>query len=73
MNNFPYDVYHLDYYSLAYHALARFKQCLRDDMTIPSDILDKIEEELIPTLEFIEGWEPPDADIAAHVESRGTF
>jgi len=73
MNHFPYDLYSLDCYSLSYHALARFKQLLQRDMMIPSDIADQIEENIIPALEYIDGWEPSDSDIQAHIESRGVF
>jgi ATP-dependent protease ClpP protease subunit len=73
MNRFPYDLYSLDCHSLSYHALARFKQLLQRDMMIPSDIADQIEENIIPALEYIEGWEPSDSDIQAHIESRGVF
>jgi hypothetical protein len=30
---------------------------------IPGDILEKIEDELIPALEYIDNWEPCDADL----------
>jgi len=73
MNHMPYDHYRLDYHSLSYHALARFKQVIYSDNTIPADIIEKIEDEIIPALEYIEGWEPSDADIQAHIESRGMF
>jgi hypothetical protein len=42
-------------------------------MMIPSDIADQIEENIIPALEYIEGYEPSDSDIQAHIESRGVF
>lgn len=71
MNDIPYDLYALDCYSLSYHALARFKQLVRHDCTLPPDIIDQIEDIIIPALEYIEGWEPSDADIQAHIESRG--
>ena len=73
MNRFPYDLYSLDCHSLSYHTLARFKQLLQRDMMIPSDIADQIEENIIPALEYIDGWEPSDSDIQAHIESRGVF
>lgn len=71
-NHFPYDIYTLDSYSLAYHALARFKQLLCSD-NISADIAEKIEDDIIPALEYIEGWEPTDDMISAHIESRGVF
>jgi hypothetical protein len=70
-NNIPYDLYALDCYSLTYHTLARFKQIVRHDCTLPPDIIDQIEDNLIPALEYIEGWEPSDADIQAHIELHG--
>lgn len=72
-NHIPYDLYALDCYSLAYHTLARFKQIVRHDCTLPPEIIDQIEDNIIPALEYIEGWEPSDADIQAHIESRGIF
>jgi hypothetical protein len=71
-NRFPYDIYTLSSYSLSYHALARFKQLIQSEL-LPSDIIDKIEDEIIPALEYIEGWEPTDDDIREHIESRGVF
>ncbi len=70
-NHIPFDLYALDCYSLTYHALAKFKQLVQNDCTLPSDIVDKIEDEIIPALEYIEGWEPSDADIQAHIDSHG--
>ena len=70
-NHIPYDLYALDCYSLTYHTLARFKQIVRHDCTLPPDIIDQIEDILIPALEYIEGWEPSDADIQAHIDSHG--
>lgn len=71
MNHLPYDLYKLDWHSLAYHSLARFKQILRDDNMIPPDVLDEIEENIIPALEYLDDWEPSDADIQAHIDSHG--
>ncbi len=51
-NNFPYDVYGLDSYSLSYHALAQFKQILLKE-TMPDEIVDAIEDQIIPALEHI--------------------
>lgn len=72
-NHIPYDLYTLSWHSLAYHSLARFKQIMRHNNTIPSDVLDQIEDNIIPALEYLEGWEPSDAAIQAHIESRGIF
>lgn len=52
MNNFPYDLYKLDSYSLSYHALARYRQILRDE-ALPFDVLARIEDDIIPALEAI--------------------
>ena len=52
MNNFPYELYKLDSYSLSYHALARYKQILRDEV-LPFDVLARIEDDIIPALEAI--------------------
>ena len=73
MNQVPYDLYTLDCYGLAYHTLARFKQLLQRNMMIPSDIVEQIEDNIIPALEYIEGWEPTDAMIQDYVDSRGVF
>ena len=67
-----YNVYEQSAHSLAYHAARRFKHLLVSGM-LPGDIIDKLEEEVIPALEWIEDWEPCDADIQAHIESRGMF
>ena len=72
-NHIPYEVYNLDWHTLAYHTLARFKHIIWDDNTIPSDVLDQIEDNIIPALEYLEAWEPSDATIRAHIESRGLF
>jgi len=40
---------------------------------LPGEIIDRLEEEVLPALEWIEGWEPSDADIQAHIESHGMF
>lgn len=68
---FPYDIYNLSAYSLSYHAIRRFKQILANDMLLPADIIEKIEDEILPALEYIEGWEPTDAMLQDHIEARG--
>ena len=67
-----YNVYELSTQSLAYHAAKRFKHLLVSGM-LPGDIIDKLEEEVIPGLEWIEDWQPTDADIQDHIESHGMF
>jgi hypothetical protein len=62
MNASPAPVFaQLDSYSLAYHSLKRWKDIF-DKEYLPLDILDKIED-IISALEYIEGWEPSDADM----------
>jgi len=68
---FPHDIYNLGAYSLSYHAIRRFKQILLNDMMLPADIIEKIEDEILPALEYIEGWEPTDDMLQEHIESRG--
>jgi hypothetical protein len=46
VNHFPYDIYQLDSYSLSYHALARYKQILRDEV-LPFDVLARIEDDIL--------------------------
>jgi hypothetical protein len=65
MNASPAPVFaQLDSYSLAYHSLNRWKDIF-DKEYLPLDILDKIED-IISALEYIEGWEPSDADMIAN-------
>lgn len=40
-------------------------------MMIPADIVEQIEDNIIPALEYIEGWEPTDEMLSAHIEERG--
>ena len=63
----------LDWHSLAYHSLARFKQIVQRDNMLPADVTEQIEDHIIPALEYLEGWEPSDADIQAHINSLGMF
>lgn len=72
-NQIPYDLYALDWHTLAYHTLARFKQIVRHDNMLPADVIEQIEENIIPALEYLDGWEPSDADIQAHIDSHGMF
>jgi hypothetical protein len=57
MNHIPYDLYSLDWHSLSYHTLARFKQIVRHDCTLPADIIEQIEDNIIPALEYLEDHE----------------
>ncbi len=52
MNNFPYDVYYMDSYSLAYHAVARYKQILMSE-NLSEDLIGVIEDDIIPAMEYI--------------------
>lgn len=61
MNHFPYHIYGLDSYSLAYHVRERFKQIVQRDDTISCDIIEQIEDNLIPALDYIIDWEPDGA------------
>lgn len=70
-NHIPYDLYNLSWHSLAYHSLARFKQIVRDDCTIPPDVIEQIEDNIIPALEYLEGWEPTDDMIQTYIDSHG--
>jgi hypothetical protein len=53
-------------------SLALSKSCSDDNM-LPADVCEQIEDNIIPALEYLEGWEPSDADIQAHIDSRGMF
>lgn len=70
-NHIPYDLYTLDWHSLAYHALARFKQIVQRDNMLPPDVCEQIEDNIIPALEYLEGWEPTDDMIQVHIDSHG--
>ena len=61
----------MDCFAFSTFALHRFKELAAD--YLPLDIIEQIEDNIIPALEYIEGWEPSDAEIAAHIESRGMF
>ena len=70
-NHIPYDLYALDWHSLAYHSLARFKQIVQRDNMLPADVCEQIEDHIIPALEYLFEWEPTDELIQAHIDSRG--
>ena len=72
-NHIPYDLYTLNWTSLAYHSLARFKQIVRDDNMLPPDVCEQIEDNIIPALEYLDGWEPTDDMIQAHIDTHGMF
>lgn len=55
---FPYSLYSLDEYQLAYHSLARWSYLVNSkDRLIPDDIADKIED-LIEILRYINDFSP---------------
>jgi hypothetical protein len=55
---FPYSLYSLDEYQLAYHSLARWSYLVNSkDRLIPDDIADKIED-LIEILKYINDFSP---------------
>ena len=55
---FPYSLYSLDEYQLAYHSLARWSYLVNSkDRLIPEDIADKIED-LIEILKYINDFSP---------------
>lgn len=60
-----YNVYELSEHALSYHAAARFRQLVRSRPEMPADIAEKIEDEILPALDYIEGWEPSDSDMLA--------
>ena len=55
---FPYSLYSLDEYQLAYHSLARWSYLVNSkDRLIPNDIAEKIED-LIEILKYINDFSP---------------
>ena len=66
-----YNVYELTEHSLSYHAAIRFRQLVRNHPEMPADIAEKIEDEILPALDYIEGWEPSDDMIRDQIEARG--
>lgn len=59
-----YNIYTFDEQQLSFHAAAQFRKLLLDP-TVPLDIAEKIEDQILPALDYIEGWEPSDAEIMA--------
>jgi hypothetical protein len=60
----------MDTFRLANASLYRWRKLIDDEVN--SDIIEKIEE-IIEALEYIDGWEPSDAMIQDHIDSRGMF
>lgn len=71
-NHIPYDLYALDSYSLAYHSHARFKRLVEVE-NMPTDIIEQVEDNILPALEYIINWEPTDAEVQSHIDSRGVL
>ena len=53
----------MDSVSLSFNALNRFRSILKTEEGIPDEIIQAIEEQIIPALEFIDHWEPSDQQI----------
>lgn len=56
--------------ALIHCAAKRLKRSLDE---FPTELAAVVEEQLIPLLEYIDGWEPGDDDVREHVEARGVF
>jgi hypothetical protein len=66
MNASPAPVFaQLDSYGMAYFSIPAWKRILDKEYNLPCDIEEKIIE-VIEALEYIEGWEPSDADMIAN-------
>ena len=52
-------------YTFAYNSLQQWKQIVRSEITLSPDIVEQIEDIIIPALEYIEGWEPSDDQMMA--------
>jgi hypothetical protein len=57
------DINSLDCFGLAYNSLHRWKKIIANDMLLPADIIEQIEDIIIPALEYIDGWEPSDDEM----------
>lgn len=68
----PTDINKMDCFTLAKESITRFKYLIDTDL-LPFDIIEQLEEHVIPALQYIEGWEPSDALIQDHIDSRGMF
>lgn len=40
---------------------------------LPTELCGLIEDDLIPLLEYCADWQPGDASVLEHIESRGVF
>jgi hypothetical protein len=68
----PTDINKMSCFTLAKESLARFKYLIDTDF-LPFDIIEQLEDNVIPALQYIEGWEPSYALIQDHIDSRGMF
>ena len=67
---FPYSLYYLDEYQLAYHALARYSYLLNSDRLIPADVADKIED-VIELLKYINDHSPSeDHEVSSSLQNQ---
>lgn len=68
---FPYSLYSLDEYQLAYHSLARWSYLVNSkDRLIPDDIADKIED-LIEILRYINDFSPSeDYEVQSQLQNQ---
>jgi uncharacterized secreted protein with C-terminal beta-propeller domain len=65
------NIYTMDTFRLANASLYRWRKLVYSDC-LPNDVVERIEE-IIEALEYINGWEPSDAMIQDHIDSRGMF
>ena len=57
------NIHTLDCFAFAYNSLQQWKKIVASDNTLSPDIVEQIEDIIIPALEYIEGWEPSDDDM----------
>ena len=65
------DINTMDTFKLANVSLHQWRKLVYSDC-LPNDVVERIEE-IIEALEYIDGWEPSDAMIQDHIDSRGMF
>ena len=57
------NIHTLDCFGLAYNSLQQWKKINANDILLPADIIEQIEDVIIPALEYIDGWEPSDDEM----------
>jgi hypothetical protein len=57
------NIHTLDCFDLAYNSLQQWKKIISNDILLPADIIEQIEDIIIPALEYIDGWEPSDDEM----------